>query len=150
MTGMSKAGAAIAGPAHPALVMTLLMMLTFVPNARAQPRLPDDTAGQTAGQTARQTVVPERQTGPEDSFRLRVRDEMAEWRRKMRTFDEAVETSTRRHANAAEARLRTAWDDTEVEARNVQAATASDWDRTKRAYEAASHRMALAWDTARL
>ena len=47
-----------------------LMMLTVVPQAMAQPRLPDDTVIQTS--------VPERQAGPEDSFRLRVLDEMAD------------------------------------------------------------------------
>lgn len=119
-----------------------LMMLTVMPQARAQPKLTDDTVAQTA--------IPERQAGPEDSFRMQVRDKMAEWRRKMRTFDETVETRTQNHANAAEARLRTAWDDTEVEARNVQTAAARDWDRTKRAYEAASHRMAIVWGKARL
>jgi len=143
MTRVLKAGTASTStrPGVPVLVMTLLMMLTVVSQARAQPKLPDDTVVQ--------TPIPERQAGPEDSFRLRVQNEMMEWRRKMQTFDETMETRTRRHANAAEARLRTAWDDAEVEARNVQTATERDWDRTKRAYEAALHRMAMAWDKAR-
>ena len=132
-----------AGPArrtNAALVMTLMMTLTIVPQAQGQPPLPDDTAVQTA--------VPERQSRPQDSVRLKVQDEMADWRRKMQTFDDTMETSTRRHSTIAEARLRDAWNDTEIEARNVQAATARDWDRTKRAYDAASHRMAVAWDKA--
>jgi hypothetical protein len=128
---------------NPALTMTLMMMMMIVvPQAMAQPRLPDDTVVQTSG--------PERQAAPEDGFRLRVLDEMAEWRRKMQAFDERAETQGRRHIHSAEARLRDAWDDTEVEARNVQTATVRDWARTKRAYEAASHRMAVAWDKARL
>ena len=125
-----------------AVTVTLMMVLFVAPQAMAQPRLPDDTVIQTS--------VPERQDGPEDSFRLRVRDEMAEWRRKMQAFDEKTEAQSRRHINSAESRLRDAWDDTEVEARNVQTATERDWARTKRAYEAASHRMAVAWDKARL
>lgn len=128
--------------ANLAPMMTLMMMLTVVPQAMAQPRLPDDTVIQ--------TPVPEHQAGPEDSFRLRVRGEMAEWRRKMQAFDEKTEAQTRRYTNTAETRLRAAWDDTEVEARNVQNATALEWERTKRAYEAASHRMAVAWDKARI
>lgn len=127
---------------NPALTMTLMMMLTVVPQAMAQPRLPDDTVIQTS--------VPEHQAGPEDSFRLRVRDEMADWRRKMQAFDEKTEAQTRHHMNSAEIRLRAAWDNTEIEARNVQSATVQDWARTKRAYEAAEHRMAVAWDKARL
>ena len=75
---------------------------------------------------------------------------MAEWRRKMQAFDEKTEAQARHHMNSAETRLRAAWDDTEVKARNVQTATAWEWERTKRAYEAASHRMAVAWDKARL
>ncbi len=128
--------------ADPALTMTLLMMLTIVPQARAQPQLPSGTVVQTS--------LPERQAGSEDSFRLRVRDEIADWRRKMQAFDEKTEAHSQRRIDAAETRLRAAWDDTEVEARNVQTATERDWTRTKRAYEAASHRMALAWDKVRL
>jgi len=119
-----------------------LMMLTVVPQAMARPRLPGDTIIQTS--------VPERQAGPEDTFRLRVRDEMADWRRKMQAFDEKTEAQSQRHINSAEIRLHAAWDDTEVEARNVQTATERDWARTKLAYEAASHRMAVAWEKARL
>ena len=68
----------------------------------------------------------------------------------MQAFDEKTEAQSRRHINSAETWLRAAWDDTEVEARDVQTATVRDWARTRRAYEAASHRMAVAWDKARL
>lgn len=126
----------------PALAMALTMMLSVVPLARAQPRPVDDTVVQTS--------VPERQASSEDSFRQKVQDEVREWRRKMQVFDERTEAKSQRHIDAAETRLRAAWDDTEVEARNVQTATAREWTGTKRAYEAASHRMAVAWDKARL
>ena len=126
----------------PALAMALTMMLSVVPLARAQPRPADDTVVQTS--------VPERQASSEGSFRLKVRDEVREWRQKMQAFDERTEANSQRHIDAAETRLRAAWDDTEVEARNVQIATERDWARTKLAYEAASHRMAVAWEKARL
>jgi len=125
-----------------ALTTALTMMLTNVPLAQTQPRLP--------GNTVVQTSVPERQASTEDSFRLQVRDEVQEWHRQMQAFDEKTKANSQRHISAAEPRLRTAWDETEVEARNVQTATARDWAGTKRAYEAPPHRMALAWDEARL
>ena len=80
-----------------------------------------------------------------ETFRARVLAEVEDWRVKMHGFDETMEARGKHQANAAEARLRTAWDDTEAQARYVQAATAPDWDRAKQAYRAASHRMALAW-----
>ena len=65
---MSRAASTSTHDANPALTMTmtmtLMMMMIVVPQAMAQPRLPDDTVSQTS--------VPERQAGPEDSFRLRV------------------------------------------------------------------------------
>ena len=68
---MNHSASATNRGADSALTMTLMMMLTVVPQAMAQPRLPDDTV-------VIQTSVPERQAGPEDSFRLRVLDEMAD------------------------------------------------------------------------
>ena len=85
-----------------------------------------------------------------ETYRSRVRDELAEWRRKMQAFDEKMEAQGKRVAKATETQLRSAWDDIEVEARNVQEATARGWDRTKRSFEAASHRMAAAWERVRL
>lgn len=119
-----------------------LMALSIAPAVAADPRLPDHTIVPTS--------APAAPPASPDGFRQRVRDEMADWRQKMRSFDETVDSRVRHQATAAETRLRAAWDDTEVEARNVQTASAQDWARTKRAYEAASHRMALAWDKARL
>jgi len=133
---------ASARSSNPALVMTLMMMLTIVPLAQAQPRVPDDTVVRTSAPD------PEIKDGPEDRFRSRVREEVADWRLKMKAFDEKTEARSQRHIDAAERRLRAAWDETEVEARNVQTATARNWARTKRAYEVASHRMAVAWDKA--
>ena len=121
------------------------MLIAAVPHASGQGRQSDDTVIQTS--------VSGTPDGPQESYRARVRDEMADWRQKMQAFDEKMETRSKGHIDAAERRLRAAWDDTEVEARNVQTgtatATAKVWERTKRAYEAASHRMAMAWDKAR-
>ncbi len=125
------------------VALAAMMTLTIVSHAGGQPRAPD-------GDTVIQTSAPGPEAGPQDSFRGRVRDEMADWRRKMQAFDEKMETGGHRHIDAAEKRVRDAWDETEVEARNVQTATALDWTGTKRAYEAASHRMAMAWDKVRL
>jgi predicted membrane-bound mannosyltransferase len=122
--------------------LTAMTMLSAVPHALGQPRSPDDEVIQTSATN--------RQTSPQDSFRLRARDEMADWRLKMRAFDEKVDAGSQRHVDAAETRLPLAWDDTEVEARNVQSASAQDWARTKLAYEAASHRMTMAWERVRL
>ena len=127
----------------PAIVaLAAMTVLGVVPHAFGQPGSTDDTVIQTSA------TAP--QTNPQDSYRQRVRDERADWRLKMRALDDKVETGSQRHIDVAETRLRNAWDDTEVEARNLQAATDHDWVRTKQAYEAAAHRMAMAWDRVRL
>jgi hypothetical protein len=97
-----------------------------------------------------QTSITRDAAGPQDTYRSRVRGEMAEWRRKMQAFEDRSETNGKRRAEAAEIRLRAAWNDTEVEARHVQVATARGWERATRSYEAASRRMAAAWDKVRL
>lgn len=57
---------------------------------------------------------------------------------------------TRRATVAARRGDAYAGDDIKVEARNVQTASAQDWDRTTRAYQTASQRMTAAWDKVRL
>ncbi len=127
-----------------------MMMIAAVPHATGQTRSSND--GSSRPETPAMVVGPAvgATPGPEEAFRSRMHDEMAEWRRKMQAFDAKLETRGRRRLDAAETRLRTAWDDTEVEARNVETATDREWARTRRAYERAAHRMAAAWDKARL
>lgn len=147
MTGRTRVSTlsrdAASATALTVVALAAMMMLTMVSHAGGQTRPPGDD-------TVSQNSAPGSEAGPQGSFRVRVRDEMADWRRKMQAFDERMATSGHRHMDAAEKRLRDAWDDAEVEARNVQAATALDWARTKRAYEAAAHRMAMAWEKVRL
>ncbi len=85
-------------------------------------------------------------SNPQETYRARVRAELIEWRRKMQTFDQKVETGSERRLDAAEVRLRAAWDDVEVEGRNVDSASARGWGQAKAAYERAARRMASAWD----
>ena len=122
--------------------LATIIILAAMQHAAAQPGSP--------GETATQSAIPELKAGPQDTFRSRVQDEMAEWRRRMQAFDEAIAARGRRTVDASETRLRAAWDDTELEARRVQAAAARDWLRTKQAYEAASRRLAVAWDKAKM
>lgn len=131
---------------HPKMLgvmgLATIVVAAAMQHAMAQPGPP--------GETATQSAIPELKAGPQDAFRSQVQDEMAEWRRRMQSFDEAVAARGRHTVDASEIRLRAAWDDTELEARHVQAGAARDWLRTKQAYEAASRRMAVAWDKAKM
>ena len=131
---------------HPKMLgvmgLATIVVVAAMQHAMAQPGPP--------GETATQSAIPESKAGPQDAFRSQVQDEMAEWRRRMQSFDEAVAARGRHTVDASEIRLRAAWDDTELEARHVQAGAARDWLRTKQAYEAASRRMAVAWDKAKM
>lgn len=122
--------------------LATIVVVAAMQHAMAQPGSP--------GETATQSAIPESKAGPQDTFRSQVQDEMAEWRRRMQSFDDAAAARGRRTVDASEIRLRAAWDDTELEARHVQAAAARDWLRTKQAYEAASRRMTVAWDKAKM
>ena len=130
------------GISRPKMFGVMGLATIVVVAAMAQPGSP--------GETATQSAIPELKAGPQDTFRSQVQDEMAEWRRRMQSFDEAAAARGRRTVDASEIRLRAAWDDTELEARHVQAAAARDWLRTKQAYEAASRRMTVAWDKAKM
>ena len=131
---------------HPKMLgvmgLATIVVAAAMQHAMAQPGPP--------GETATQSAIPELKAGPQDAFRSQVQDEMAEWRRRMQSFDEAVAARGRHTVDASEIRLRAAWDDTELQARHVQAGAARDWLRTKQAYEAASRRMAVAWDKAKM
>jgi hypothetical protein len=113
------------------------MLLAINPSAAAQPPPVDQAVIQTSasGEVA----------DTQETYRSRVRDEMAEWRLKMQAFDNKTEASGKRQASAAETKLRSAWDSTEVEARNLQAASGHDWERAKKSYETAAAALRTAW-----
>ena len=132
------------------LALTMAAAISLVLIAAAQPASGQPRAASGTNDLPVVTVPAPVPSDAHETFRSRVRDEMADWRRKMQAFDDDTEAHGKRVTKAAETRLRSAWDDTEVEARNLEVATARDWDRTKRSFEAASHRMAAAWDKVRL
>lgn len=149
----------------PGLLLPGLLLASAVTPAMAEGRSPDETVIETSTQdgirlsppgTAQQAPRPEADhatggpAGTTGAYRAHVATEMADWRRRMQSFDARVAAGSTRHAKAAEARLRSAWDAIEVEARHVQTASARDWDRTKKAYQTASLRMTAAWDKIRL
>jgi len=138
-----------------------LLLTGAVTPAMAEGRSPDETVIETSTQDAIHLAPPAAAQqdpqpatgGPADTYsayRGRVTTEMADWRRRMQSFDTRVAAGSTRPAQVAQARLRSAWDAIEVEARNVQTASARDWDRTKKAYQTASLRMTAAWDKIRL
>ena len=140
-----------AGPAQMVmLAMTMAAAIGLVLIAAAQPAAGQPRAASGTNELAVVTIPAPVPSDAHETFRSRVRDEMADWRRKMQAFDDNTEAHGKRVTKAAETRLRSAWDDTEVEARNLEVATTRDWDRTKRSFEAASHQIAAAWDKVRL
>ena len=80
-------------------------MLTVAPQARVEPRPPDDNVAQTA--------VAGSEAGPGDSLEGRVHDEIQVWRSKMRT--------------SAEMPLRTAWGDAAAVESSVHSPTTRDY-----------------------
>ena len=85
-----------------------------------------------------------------ETFRARVRNELADWQIKMDAFEKRAGASGETHADKAEERLRKAWNRAEVEGGKVQTATAQDWDGVKASYQTASHKLAVAWGKVRL
>ena len=85
----------------------------------------------------------------QETFRARVRNELAEWRVKMQGFNKRTQADGKRHADAAETRLRKAWNKTKVEASRVQSATERDWEGVKASYDTAARELAAAWDKVR-
>ncbi len=114
-----------------------LIVLSAVP-ASGQSRPADEPIALSAG-TAGGTEA-------QDTFRGRVRDELADWQGKMNAFERRTKANGKLYGEAASSHLRAAWANTEAQGRKVQAATARDWDRAKASYQTASHELALAWD----
>jgi hypothetical protein len=118
------------------------ILLAMSPSAAAQSRL--------TGQPVIETIAPGETGSTQETYRARVRDEMAEWRAKMQAFDIQAEASGKRQAIAAEVGLHSAWHSTEIEARNLQAATELNWEHTKKSYETASAGLRTAWNRVEL
>lgn len=127
------------------IALTFLAMAGVMIERSMQP-----AAGQSkpSAATAADTSSVNDAAGEKATFRSRVRDEMADWKLKMHTFNERTEARGKHQTSAAEAALRRAWDKTAVTARNVQAASARDWERVKKSYETALNEMKNAWDRA--
>lgn len=146
-TGACTCACVAAAPQRGWPAYATLVLLTF---AAAWP-----ATAQTSQETARGDAPPTMNVQSEtdsahETFRANVREEVADWGRKMHAFDDEVEARSRPHVDVAETKLRAAWNATEAEGRAVDNASAKDWDRTKRAYEAASSRMTAAWARVRL
>lgn len=118
------------------------ILLAMSPSAVAQLR--------PAEQPVIQTTAPGESGSTQETYRARVRDEMAEWRAKMRAFDIKAEANGKRQASAAEARLHSAWRSTAIEARNLQATTGRGWEHAKKSYETASAELRTAWSKVEL
>ncbi len=130
---MARTGAAALRPAAAALMLSVLMAAGAL-SAAGQPAAP-------AGVSA----VPDRTT-----YLQRAEAEMDGWRLKLHGMEDKAEATGQVAATAAEADLRTAWNRTAVEARNLRAATAAGWDDAKSSYEQASRDLQHAWDKSRL
>jgi hypothetical protein len=134
---MPRSCGTIAGPAALSGLLLLGSVLTLV------------CAPPAAGQTG-PAAAPIAQIGPvsQETFRARVRGELAEWRGKMRAFDGRADVAGDRTVGAPQVGLRRAWNKTEAAGRGVEYASAQDWDKMKASYEAASQELAVAWQKA--
>ena len=84
------------------------------------------------------------------TYLQRAEDEMAGWRLKLHGMEDKAEATGQVTATAAEADVRTAWNRTEVAARNMRTATAVEWEDAKSSFEQASRDLQHAWDKSRL
>ena len=130
---MARTGAAALRPAAAALMLSVLMAAGAL-SAAGQPAAP-------AGVSA----APDRTT-----YLKRAEAEMDGWRLKLHGMEDKAEATGQVTATAAEADLRAAWDRTEVDVRNLRAATAAGWDDAKSSFEQASRELQHAWDKSRL
>ncbi len=125
----------IAGSRHAAALAALLGLLGLAgpPPAAGQPAPASPAA-----------------SSDRDAYLQRVQDEMSGWRMKMGGMADKAEATGQAAATTAEADLRTAWDRTEVRARNLRTATAAGWADARSTYEQASQDLSRAWDKTRL
>ena len=84
------------------------------------------------------------------TYLQRAEAEMDGWRLKLHGMEDKAEATGQVAATAAEADLRTAWNRTEVDARNLRTATATGWEDAKSSFEQASRDLQHAWAKSRL
>ena len=106
---------------------------------------PLPAAGQPAPLPAGSAAAPDR-----SAYLQRVQVEMDGWRMKLHGMTDKAEATGQVDATEAEANLRLAWDRTEVQARNLQTATAAGWESAKSSFEQSSLDLSHAWSKSRL
>jgi anaerobic glycerol-3-phosphate dehydrogenase len=74
-----------------------------------------------------------------------VRDEVQEWRQKMRDFSDSAQTKATEANKAAVDDLTRAWTRTEAASRRLENAGTADWQGAKASYKTASKKLVLAW-----
>jgi len=85
-----------------------------------------------------------------DTCLQRVDAEMDGWRMKLHGMREKAVATVQETATAAEADLRSAWDQTKADAGVLRTATAAGWEDAKSSFERASQNLSRAWDKTRL
>ena len=130
---MARAGTAALQPVMVALMLWVLMAAGTLP-AASQPAAPAAIA-----------ATPDRTT-----YLQRAEVEMDGWRLKLHGMEDKAEATGQVAVTAAEADLRTAWNRTEADARNLRTATAAGWEEAKSSFEQASRDLQHAWDKSRL
>jgi hypothetical protein len=73
------------------------------------------------------------------------RDEVQEWRQKLRDFSDSAQTKGTEANKVAVDDLTRAWTRTEAASRRLENAGAADWQGAKASYKAASQKLVLAW-----
>ena len=80
-----------------------------------------------------------------DAYVRKMRDEMAEWRRKVHATGERTEAEVHDASVDAKAHLDRTWSATERASRKLQAESAEGWDKTKTAYERSTAQLRAQW-----
>lgn len=88
-------------------------------------------------------------TTDRETFARDAGDEMREWRRKLRSFDEMAKAKGHEADSSTNAALNAAWIKLRTDENKLRIATADDWDAAKASFEKADHELADAWDKAR-
>jgi hypothetical protein len=121
------------------IVIGPLLLIGALP-ATAQTQSPDPRIQLATGGNS----TPER-----DTYTRKVRDEMREWRRKLRGLGESVKVKGQEAGTVTDRDLNAAWIKTNAEEHKLLIATAEDWDLAKVSFEKADRELAVAWDKAR-
>ena len=80
-----------------------------------------------------------------DAYVRKMKNEMAEWRRKMHSGGERTEAAVHEASADAKAHLHRTWSATERASRRLQAESAEGWDHTKAAYERSTAELRTQW-----